>query len=152
MTGDEMERAIEIILHNQANFEVQFEKTSQQLQQTDRQMEATNARLEALAKRVETVAEQVEIVAEQVGTVVEQVRAVGEQVGTVAETQTEFIQITIRHIEAQGEINVSLRGMIRELKESQLRLAESQTRTDARLDRLADTVERYIREGRNGNS
>lgn len=103
MTGEEMERAIEIILHNQANFELQFEKTN-------RQIESTNARME-----------------------------------TLAETQTEFIQITTRHIETQGEINASVRGMLRELK-------ESQTRTDERLGRLAETVERHISEGRNGNS
>ncbi|MGB7922899.1 MAG: hypothetical protein WCF57_06615 [Pyrinomonadaceae bacterium] len=131
MTGEEMERAIEIILHNQANFELQFEKTN-------RQMERTDARLETLAGQMEALTERVE---------------------TIGETQTEFIQIVLRHIEAQGEINASLRGMMREqkettreLKDSQLRLTESQTRTDERLDRLAETVERYINERRNGNS
>jgi hypothetical protein len=110
MTGDEMERAIEIILHNQADFELQFEKTN-------RQIEATNARIEILA-----------------------------------ETQTEFIQITTRHIETQGEINASVRGMLRELKESTLELKRSQTRTDERLDRLAEIVERHIIEGHQGMS
>lgn len=54
-----------------------------------------------------------------------------------AETQTAFIQIVSRHIEAQGEINESLRANI--------------NRTDVRLDRLEAVVERYI-EGRNGQS
>jgi hypothetical protein len=124
MTGEEMERAIEIILHNQANFELQFEKTN-------RQMEATNARVEAVA---------------------EQVGAVAEQVGAVADTQTDFIRTTIRHIEAQGEINASVRGMLRELKETTLELKRSQMRTDKWLVRLADTVERHIREAHNENS
>jgi hypothetical protein len=35
MTSDEMQRAIEFLLSSQANFEVRFEKTSQQLAQTD---------------------------------------------------------------------------------------------------------------------
>jgi hypothetical protein len=54
-----------------------------------------------------------------------------------AETQTQFIQIVTRQIEAQGEINASLRANI--------------NRTDVRLDRLEAVVERYI-EGRNGQS
>ena len=54
-----------------------------------------------------------------------------------AETQTSFIQVVTRHIEAQGEINASLRANI--------------NRTDARLDRLEAVVERYI-EGRNEQS
>ncbi|MDQ1591213.1 MAG: hypothetical protein QOG71_1840 [Pyrinomonadaceae bacterium] len=54
-----------------------------------------------------------------------------------AETQTEFIQIVTRHIEAQGEINASLRAAV--------------SRTDERLDRLEVLVERYI-EGRGGQA
>jgi len=50
-----------------------------------------------------------------------------------AETQTEFIQTVTRHIEAQGEINASLRAAV--------------SHTDERLDRLEALVERYI-EGR----
>lgn len=53
-----------------------------------------------------------------------------------AETQTEFIQIVTRHIEAQGEINASLRAAV--------------SRTDERLDRLEALVERYI-EGATAN-
>jgi hypothetical protein len=131
MTGEEMERAIEIILHNQANFELQFEKT-------ERQMEATIAQVEALA--------------EQVGIVVEQVGIITERVETVADTQTAFIRTTIGHIEAQGEINASVRGMLRELKETTLDLKRSQTRTDKWLIRLADAVERHIREAHDENS
>ena len=61
-----------------------------------------------------------------------------------AETQTAFIQIVTRHIEAQGEINASLRAAI---KQNDVSI----NRTDTRLDRLEALVERYIegREGRN---
>ena len=45
-----------------------------------------------------------------------------------AETQTEFIQAVSRHIEAQGEVNKSLRAAV--------------ARTDERLDRLEAVVER----------
>ena len=74
-----------------------------------------------------------------------QIEATNQRLEMYAETQTQFIQIVTRHIEAQGEINVSLRGAVREL-------ASAQTRTDARLDRLAETVERFITESRNGKS
>jgi hypothetical protein len=114
MTGEEMERAIGIILNNEANFELQFEKTNQQI-------EVTNKRLSTFIEETD------------------------KRFGIFAETQTEFIQITSRHIEAQGEINASLRGILRELK-------ESQTRTDERLGGLTETVERHISEGHHGKT
>ena len=61
-----------------------------------------------------------------------------------AETQTAFIQIVTRHIEAQGEINASLRTALKQND-------ASISRTDARLDRLEALVERYL-EGRNGQN
>ena len=54
-----------------------------------------------------------------------------------AETQTSFIQIATRHIEAQGEVNASLRAAI--------------FHTNERLDRLEAVVERYI-VGRGGQA
>ncbi|MDX6270067.1 MAG: hypothetical protein QOD28_1290 [Acidobacteriota bacterium] len=66
-----------------------------------------------------------------------QVAEIGRVVQLQAETQTEFIQIVTRHIEAQGEINASLRAAV--------------SRTDERLDRLEVLVERYI-EGRGGQA
>ena len=82
----------------------------------------------------------------------QQVAETSRQLQAYAETQTEFIQIVTGHIQAQVEINASLRESIRELKEMQRELKGTQSRTDERLDRLADTVERFITEGRNGNS
>jgi prefoldin subunit 5 len=39
MTSDEMERAIEFLLKNQANFDARLEKTEQQIAQTNQQIE-----------------------------------------------------------------------------------------------------------------
>jgi len=68
-----------------------------------------------------------------------------------AETQTQFIQIVTRHIEAQGEINASLRAALKQNDAALKHNDASINRTDARLDRLEALVERYIegREGRN---
>jgi ABC-type transporter Mla subunit MlaD len=74
-----------------------------------------------------------------------QIAETSKQLQAYAETQTEFIQIVARHIEAQGEVNASLRA-------ATARTDKRLDRTDERLDRLAETVERYISEGRNGKA
>jgi len=79
----------------------------------------------------------------QIGGLREMVAETNRVVQLHAETQTEFIQAVTGHMESQREINASMRDAIREL-------VGSQSRTDARLDRLAATVERFI-EGRGGN-
>jgi Mg2+ and Co2+ transporter CorA len=73
---------------------------------------------------------------DKVNQLTEQVAETNRVVQLHAETQTAFIQIVTRHIEAQGEINASLRAGI--------------NRTDERLERLEALVERYI-EGRSNN-
>ncbi|HEX8128367.1 MAG TPA: hypothetical protein VF527_04640 [Pyrinomonadaceae bacterium] len=75
--------------------------------------------------------------AAQVAATNRQVAETGRVVQLQAETQSEFIQIVTRHIEAQGEINASLRAAV--------------SHTDERLDRLEALVERYI-EGRSGQA
>jgi hypothetical protein len=103
-------------------------KTNKHLEETNTRLEETNTRLEMYA-----------------------------------ETQTEFIQVVARHIEAQGEINISMRDAVREINISMSgavfgingamrELAASQMRADSRLDRLAESVERFITEGRNEKS
>ncbi len=87
MTNEEVERAIETLLQNQANFEIQLEKTNQQVERTSHQL------------------------------------------GILAESQNEFTQIVTRAFESQAEINSSLR---------------------ASVSSLAETVERFINNGRNG--
>lgn len=106
MTNEEMERAIEFLLKSQATLEIQVERTSRQVEETNKRLEESNQRLVGTNERMESY----------------------------ADTQTGFIQIVTRHIEAQGEINASLRASL--------------ARTDDRLDALIDIV----REGRNGKS
>lgn len=53
------------------------------------------------------------------------------QIGTLAQTQNDFMKVMLRHIEAQGEINVSMRDSIRV---------------------LTATVERHFNNGGNGKS
>lgn len=84
MTNDQVERAIEALLNNQATFESQLAQTnknvalvSQQIVETSKQIEQTNKRLEMHA-----------------------------------ETQTQFMQIVLKHIEAQGEATASVRDSI----------------------------------------
>jgi two-component system CheB/CheR fusion protein len=117
MTPEEIERAIETLLNNQANYELQLERTNRQLEQTNDQLERTNRQLERTDSQVERTNIQVE--------------QMNERVGVLAESQREFMQVVIQHIESQGEINKSIRGSIRD---------------------LSNTVERYISEGRNGKS
>jgi len=96
MTSEEMEKAIEILLNNQASYDHQLDQTNQQIVQTNKQVEQTNR-----------------------------------QLGVLAETQREFMEVVIQHIEAQGKINKAIRGSIRD---------------------LSKIVERYINEDRNGKS
>lgn len=157
MTGDEVERSIEFLLKNQATVETQIERTSRQIEETNKRLDMymgeNNKRLEETNTHIEETNKRLDI---------------------YAETQTEFIQVVTRHIEAQGEINASIRETVSEIKTSMRdavlgintsmregvtvintsisELAAAQMRTDARLDRLAETVERFITEGRNGKS
>jgi chromosome segregation ATPase len=121
MTGEEMERAIGFLLQGQANHE---------------------ARLGALT-------EQVGVLTDKVNQLAEQVAETNRIVQFHAETQTQFIQIVTSHIEAQGEINASLRITINQTDARLTQADEKISRTDARLDRLEALVERYI-EGRHG--
>lgn len=62
-----------------------------------------------------------------------QVTETSKQLQMYAETQSQFIQIVTRTLEAQAEVNASLRAAI--------------ARTDERLERLEVVVERIV-EGR----
>jgi chromosome segregation ATPase len=127
MTGDEVERAIETLLNNQDNFEVQLEKTNQQLGQTNQQVEQVSRQLEQVSWQVEQTNRQVEQASRQI-------EETNKRLENFAATQTQFIQIVTRQIEAQGEINASFRASL--------------ARTDERLDALIDIV----REGLDGKS
>lgn len=98
MTNEEMERAIEFLLAGQATLEQRIEQTNTQLQQTDAQLQQTNQQLAELGRLLETH----------------------------AETQSEFIEIATRSIEA---------------------LTAAQSQTDARLNILIGVVERHVTQG-----
>jgi septal ring factor EnvC (AmiA/AmiB activator) len=99
MTSDEMQNAIEFLLRNQANFEVQLEKTNQQLTRTDEQLARTD--------------EQLARTDEQLARTDQQLEQTNQRVSLLAKTQTEFIQAMVQHVEAQGEINANMRRTIK---------------------------------------
>jgi septal ring factor EnvC (AmiA/AmiB activator) len=88
MTGEEMERAIEFLLQNQATLEERIDRTQAQIAETNRilQMQATS----------------------------------------------------------QGELNQMLTTAITNLAEAQQQLTQAQTKTEAKVDRLAGIVEKLV--------
>jgi hypothetical protein len=96
-----MERAIEFLINNQANFDARLAETNRQI-----------------GELREAVAETNRIVQLNAGTV------------------TEFVQAVTGYMGAQGEVNANLRDAI--------------AHTDAKVDKLAETVERFISGGRAG--
>lgn len=108
MTSEEMERAIEILLNNQARSELQLERTERQLQQTNEQLRQTNGQVQRVGEQVQQTNEQIMQINSQVG-------ALTNSVGIVAQSQREFMQVMLQHIESQGEINKTMRDSVREL-------------------------------------
>ena len=88
MTGEEMERAIEFLLQNQATLETRIEQTQAQLSQ-------------------------------------------------VAESVAELNRIVQMQAESQGQLNQTLTQAV-------TALAEAQSRTEAKVDRLAGVVEKLV--------
>jgi chromosome segregation ATPase len=107
----------------------------------------------------------------RLGELTEQIAETNRIVRLNAETQTQFIQLVTRHIEAQGEINASLRASISQavvrinqadvkIKQADVKIKQADTRinqadvkitrTDTRLDRLEALVERYLEGRSNG--
>lgn len=138
MTGEEMERSIEFLLNSQASLESKIEQTNNQVKQTSRQIEQTNSQLEQTNSQLEQTNSQLE--------------QMSKQVDAYAETQTEFIQIVLRHVEAQGEINASFRRTNNDLSVAQQNLTIAQQRTEEGLNSLIETVNRYVSERRDGQS
>jgi hypothetical protein len=130
MTNEEMERALEFLVKSQAAFDARqaaFEERQAAYEERQAAYEERQAALDARFEHTD-----------------QQIAEMGRQVQIQAETQTEFIQIVTRTLEAQAEINASLRAAC-------ARADERGNRTDERLDRLAATVERHITGG-NGSA
>jgi archaellum component FlaC len=122
MTGEEMERAIEFLLKNQARTDARLEQTIEQVNQTSHQLDRLSDRVDKLGIQVERLGAQVERLSTQVGNL-------SAQFETLAETQNEFMEVVTQHIIAQGEINASVRDS---------------------LSVLTATVDRYFNGGQNG--
>jgi peptidoglycan hydrolase CwlO-like protein len=71
-----------------------------------------------------------------------QMEQTNKRLDVYVETQNEFMQIVLRHIEAQGEINASLRKTSNDLSATQQRLAAAQQRTEEKLTSLASAQQR----------
>ncbi len=109
MTGEEMERAVEFLIQSHADFD---------------------SRMGSLAQRVEGLTQGMEVLTKNVEEHTRQIAQTDKQLETLIETQNEFTQFVMRHIEAQGEIN---------------------KRTDERLNVLINTIEKYVAgQGRQG--
>lgn len=88
MTGEEMERAIEFLLQNQATLEERMERTQAQLSETQRQL-------------------------------------------------SELAAVVRMQADSQGQFNQTLTTAV-------TALAEAQTKTEAKVDRLADVVGKLV--------
>ena len=109
MTNEEIERAFEFLVKSQAAFDARQAVFEERQAVLELQFERTD----------------------------QQIAETNRQLQIYAETQSAFIQIVTRTLEAQAEVNASLRT--------------ANARTDERLDRLVATVERNITGG-NGSA
>lgn len=95
MTGEEMERAIEFLLQNQATLEDRIGRTQMQLSETQGQL------------------------------------------GRVVESIAELNRVVQMQAESQGQLNQTLTTAI-------TALAEAQQKTEAKVDRLTNVVEKLV--------
>ena len=152
MTNEDFDRRMEFILDQQARFASDI----QQLQESQARTERNVTRTE------QVVAQLADVTQETLTTMLEGFRDVNARIEALAEAQSRTEE---RFRETDAKINALVDSQIR-LEEAQLRteeslrktdakieaLAESQSRTEESLRRLSDTVDRHLREGRNGGS
>lgn len=91
MTNEEMERAIEFLLTNQANMGTQIERTNQQIGEINKQIGENNKQIGENNK--------------QISEINKQIGEINKLFGEQLQTQTEFIQVVARTFEAQSRIN-----------------------------------------------
>ncbi|HEX8424200.1 MAG TPA: hypothetical protein VF634_12345 [Pyrinomonadaceae bacterium] len=119
MTGEELERAIEFLLQSQANHEARLGELTE--------------RIGELTEKTHQLTQQVTETGRQVTETGRQVAETGQQLTVYAETQSVFIQTVTRALEAQDQINASLRA--------------ADARTDERLNKLIGLFEQHITTG-----
>ena len=135
MTNEDFERRMEFILEQQA----QFASDIQQLQEAQARTERNITRTE------QVVAQLADVTLETLTTTLEGFRDVDARIEALVEAQSRMEENT------NAKINALVDSQIR-LDETLSRLAEGQSRTDESLRKLSDTVDRHLREGRNGGS
>lgn len=152
MTSDELERAIEILLKNQANFDARQEKTDQQFARTDQQLARTD---------------------QQIAQTIQQIEQTNLHLAAFSDIQSEFIQVSLQQAEAQDAINAEMRQITRELSKAQEQtqrdvsslaqaqeqtqrdvstLAQMQQSTQQEISDLASVVRHLMNVSGNGNS
>jgi len=128
MTGDEMERAIEFLIQNQAKFDALLERNAKQIAETDRQLQLT----------AETLSEFIRIVTNTIQ--------------ALNESQSRMDERLTRNDERLGERLAQNDERFNErIAELDRKFTERTAQTDERLNRLAELVERHIREGRDAS-
>lgn len=115
MTNEEMERAIEFLLKSQASFEARQASFEAQLTQTGQQVIQTNQQVIQTSQQVELTSQKVE--------------AMAQKVDLMREVHEDFSRYVRGFLEAQSEVNQSLRETVRAL-------TIAQARTDERLNNL----------------
>ena len=108
MTSEEMERAIEILLNNQARYELQLEQTNRQLEQTNEQVQQTNEQLQQTNEQVQQTNGHVRQINLHIS-------ALTGSVGMVAQSQREFMQVMLQYMRSQDETNKTFRDAIHEI-------------------------------------
>jgi septal ring factor EnvC (AmiA/AmiB activator) len=142
MTDEQMQKTIEFILEQQAQFAAdvgQIQENIKHLTTAQTNLAVAQSRTEATVDRL---AAQVERTEATVGRLAAQVERTEATVGRLA-TQVERTEATVGRLATQVEINALQQAHINEVIAV---IADSQQRTDERLNKLIDIVE----EGRNG--
>lgn len=144
MTGEEMERAIEFLLQSQASSETRIGRLEAAQEETNRQIAETNRQLAETNR---------------------QLAETNRQLDSFADTQAALLQVVTETFAAQSRINEDARRGFEELRRGQENLQRAQEaawsvihqlgarqdRTEASIDRLAETVRLHL-EGGNGNT
>ncbi|MDT7779398.1 MAG: hypothetical protein QOC99_1910 [Acidobacteriota bacterium] len=112
MTNEEMERAIDFLLKNQAKFDVRLEQTNEQGARTDERVSRLADQVAQLAIRVEQLTD---------------------HLNSFADTQANIMRVMTQTFESQTRINESLRATLTKLDARQERTEESQTYIDESL-------------------
>jgi chromosome segregation ATPase len=147
MTGDELERAIDFLLKNQARHDARIGQINEQLARNGEQIERNSRQIERNSELMAQQGEQVARQGEQIARNGEQIAQTNAMLREYMEMHSQLVQVVTRTFEAQSRINDSFRAEMKELRDN---LVAVQNRADERIDRLAEVVDRHVREGHGG--